>query len=147
MDKSLAATKTAAANLPAGSVKDGIVNNVALSTRINRSRIDSELVPHCLSDTLKLKQRVAALRTFRLYNYQKVIPVIITVAKDQKAPVAVRAAAIEAMGWYVFSTRRGEFLSACEEIISSGNAPKPVINEALKTKNRLIAGANDPVTP
>jgi hypothetical protein len=104
-------------------------------------------VPLSLSDTLKVKKRIATLRTFRLYNYQEVIPVLIKVAKDEKAPPEVRATALEAMGWYVFSARRGEFTSACDELLKKTDAPKIVKAEALKTKNRLAAGANDPVTP
>lgn len=130
-----------------GSKKESFLADFKRSRLYYHSRLDSDLVPLSLNDTLSVKSRVQTIRTFRLYNYTGAVPVLLNVALKAGNPNRVRVTAIEAMGWYSFSYRRGEFIDACNKLIADPSSAPEVKNEALKTKNRLMTGSNDPVTP
>ncbi len=130
-----------------GSQKTAFLSSFKRSLAYSRSRVDSDLIPLSLSDTLSVKARVSTIRTFRLYNYRKAIPALVNIATNMKNNPRVRTAAIEAMGWYSFSSRRDEFIDACRVVIADASHAPEVKSEALKTINRLTGGANDPVTP
>jgi len=58
----------------------------------------------------------------------------------------VRIAGLEALGWFTFSHQRDQIITACKHIIQA-DADKSVQTEALKTRNRILAGMTDPVNP
>jgi hypothetical protein len=96
--------------------------------------------------SLTVEQRVRAVRTYRLYRAHPAVPGLIALARTADDP-AVRRAALEALGWFVFATEREEIAAACREITADPDSPPPVRDEAAKTVRRLRAGANDPVLP
>lgn len=56
-------------------------------------------------------------------------------------------AALEALGWFIFTYNRSIIISACEEISTQKDNPISVAQEAFKTKKRFLVGANNPITP
>jgi len=133
--------------LPSNVEKNKIIMSSKRIADLGNERIHGDLIPKCLSDTMKLKSRISNIRTFRLYNYQEVMPTLITLAKNENEKPVIRQTALEAMGWYVFAWNRSEFVKACDELLASNNTPASVRSEAVKTRNRLTEGPNDPITP
>ncbi|MGD8777821.1 MAG: hypothetical protein PVH88_02550 [Ignavibacteria bacterium] len=41
----------------------------------------------------------------------------------------------------------GEIIDAVDKIINNNNTPQSLLNEAMKTRNKLEAGCNVPITP
>jgi hypothetical protein len=110
-------------------------------------RLEEDGFARALDETAPDIQRIRAVRTFRLYNYQSAIPVLIEVATSEKSSEAVATAALEVLGWFTFSHNRQRIIEICEELLNREGVPDAVAGEALKTKNRLITGANHPLTP
>ena len=106
-----------------------------------------ELIPQIFSDTLKLKSKLSQIRTFRNYRFKDGIPELIKLALIKKENSIVRVNTIEALGWYSFSLQKNDILSACDVIINDKSNPDEVIQEAIRTKNRLNTGANDVLLP
>jgi len=92
-------------------------------------------------------KRVSALRTFRLYRVHTIVPVLIALASAADDEPTVRCAAIEALGWFVYSNRRPMMEAAIAAIAEDAAQPKTVRDEAQKTLNRLRTGANDTLLP
>jgi hypothetical protein len=135
-------------SLPPSEIRKRIVETFERSVGRIRKDIDSESTPIILSDTASIKSRVSKLRTFRLYNYEEVIPVLIAAAENEHNPVRVRVAALETMGWYSFSYQRTTFLTSIDALLNQQKELTPAVqSEAVRTKNRLLTGANDPITP
>jgi hypothetical protein len=109
--------------------------------------LNKELIPEIFSDTLKLKSRLSQVRTFRNYRFNDGIPELIRLALIKNVNTMVRVNSIEALGWYGFSLQKKNILWACDVIINDTTNPDELIQEAIRTKNRLITGANDALLP
>ncbi len=108
---------------------------------------DENLFSVIVDEAADTGSRIRALRRFRLYNYQKAIPSIITVARNSETDAEVRVTAFEVMGWYTFSHNRDKLIEICDEVLNQPDVPQSVADEALKTLNRLKTGPNNPMSP
>lgn len=100
-----------------------------------------------LDRALPAAKRVAALRTFRLYRQHAIVPTLLGLAAAADEDEAVRAAAIEALGWFVYSPLVPALTAAMIRLADDAAAPAAVRAEARKTARRLRDGANDPLLP
>ncbi|MCX8010985.1 MAG: HEAT repeat domain-containing protein, partial [Ignavibacteria bacterium] len=125
--------------------KDKLKEDFSRSLKRSEQWLHDELLPTIKSDTVKLRKRISDARTFRNYTFEDAVEELIALAKDTKIDGTLRSTIIEALGWYYFSPKRFEIIKACDEIILSDI--KNVSDEALRTRNRLIEGANNPITP
>jgi hypothetical protein len=99
------------------------------------------------TDTLKLKKRISTSRTFRNYRFQEAMPELIAFAKDSQQDQALRIHVIEALGWFTFAHDRSQIIKACDDILKENELSQEIRDEAIKTKNRVIEGANNSLTP
>ena len=109
--------------------------------------LHKELIPQIFSDTLKLKSKLSQIRTFRNYRFIQGIPELVKLSLTKSANTIVRVNTIEALGWYTFSLQKDNILGACDVIIKDKTNPDELIQEAIRTKNRLLTGANDVILP
>lgn len=100
-----------------------------------------------LDRNLPAKKRVSALRSFRLYRVHAMVPDLLAIARAADDDAAVRVTAIEALGWFVFSSQRESIGAALDTLAADAAAPEGVRAEAKKTSRRLKDGANDPLLP
>jgi HEAT repeat protein len=91
--------------------------------------------------------RMDAIRAFRHVHAPAAIEPLLALAKDEARDAKMRRAAIEALGWFVYSRERASIESANEQLAATASAPQAVRDEATKTVRRLRAGANHPLTP
>jgi hypothetical protein len=134
-------------NMPNNVSKEKLKNLMNASFKRSDEWLNKELLPDIFSDTLKLKSRLSQIRTFRNYRFSSGIPELIKLALSKNEKPIVRINTIEALGWYSFSLQKDNILLACNEIISDKNSPDELIQEAIRSKNRLITGANDVLLP
>ncbi|MBM4061363.1 MAG: hypothetical protein FJ265_09770 [Planctomycetes bacterium] len=97
--------------------------------------------------SLPVEKRVTALRTFRLYRVHAVVPELLALAQAADDEAAVRTAAMEALGWYGYSSQRDGIAAAADALAADPGVPEAVRAEARKTARRLRDGANDPLLP
>jgi hypothetical protein len=143
----LRAVEKAIDEMPVNVSKEKLKHLMTASFRRSDEWLNKELIPQIFSDTLKLKSKLSQIRTFRNYRFNNGIPELIKLALIKKENPTVRVNTIEALGWYSFSLQKNKILSACNEIINDKTNPDEVIQEAIRTKNRLITGANDVLLP
>lgn len=91
-----------------------------------------------------VKKKIREVKTFRNYNFQPALPDLMEIARNKSEIPELRTAILEVLGWYGFSYNREIILVLCEEILNDAKNPKSVQNEALKTKNRILEGSNNP---
>jgi hypothetical protein len=99
------------------------------------------------NDSLKLSKRIGAVRSIRNYNFVKAIPLLLEISKDASQPEELRIVIIESLGWFTFNKEKDTILTAIEEILAKDDNSSGIIEEALKSKNRLTFGSNVPFTP
>ncbi len=107
----------------------------------------NEIISNIKNDTLKISKRLSSVRTLRNYNFTDVLPELFLAVKDKKIPSKIRIAIIEAMGWYNYSMKKSKIIKVMDEILTTKGEGNSILNEALKTKKRLLAGCNEPLTP
>jgi HEAT repeat protein len=133
--------------MPVNVPKDKLIKLMKASYDRSNEWLYKELIPQIFSDTLKLKARLSQIRTFRNYRFINAIPEMIKLALMKNENAIVRTNTIEALGWYTFSLQKDNILTACDVIIKDKSNPNELVQEAIRTKNRLITGANDVVLP
>ena len=143
----LRAVERAIDEMPANDSKEKLKHLMNTSFRRSDEWLNKELIPQIFSDTLKLKSKLSQIRTFRNYRFNDGIPELIKLSLIKNEKAIVRVNAIEALGWYSLSLQKNNILSACNEIIADKSNPDEVIQEAVRTKNRLITGNNDVLLP
>jgi arginine/lysine/ornithine decarboxylase len=74
------------------------------------------------------------------------MPELLELASNRSIDAQVRIAVIETLGWYGFAYNKDEIVKMCNEILDRDSNPREVKDEALKTRNRILAGFNNPVT-
>lgn len=97
--------------------------------------------------SLPAKKRIGAVRSFRLYRVHAAVPDLLAIAQANDDDTAVRTTALEALGWYGYSSQRDAILAAADGIAADAAAAEVVRAEAKKTARRLRAGGNDPLLP
>jgi len=145
--RALEAMRAAIAALPAFPPTEKILADYTRSLTYARTKVFTELIPNTLSDTLTVKKRVGAIRNFRVYNYHEAVPTLVSIATKAAEHPQVRAAALEAMGWYSLAVERPVIIDACVKIAADAAAPEAVRQAAVQTKNRLAGGPNEVLTP
>ncbi|MGD8782013.1 MAG: hypothetical protein PVH88_24005 [Ignavibacteria bacterium] len=110
-------------------------------------RLLNEAISIVNDDTLKLGKRIFYSTILRNRNYIEALSPFLKVITDEEAESELRIAIIEALGWYTYSSKREDIINTVNEIIKTGTAPKEVLAEAIKTKNRLSVGSNVSITP
>lgn len=133
--------------LPESSANNEFLNWMRNSYERSTARLRENIIPELTTDSLSLKTRISAVRTLRNYQYQETLPVLLTLVSDEKEDPGLRIIGLEALGWYAFSYNRSAILSACENLLQRTETSADVKTEALKTKQRIIAGYTDPLNP
>ncbi|MDD5766235.1 MAG: HEAT repeat domain-containing protein [Candidatus Marinimicrobia bacterium] len=132
--------------MPKSDYMDDLEKNIRFTAERSDKWLNQELIPNLLSDTVKVKGRLDAIRTFRNYQFTAAIPGLMTVASNPAMESQVRIAALESLGWFVFSYQHNQIIAACESIRKT-DRDAGVKAEALKTRNRILVGMTDPVNP
>ncbi len=109
--------------------------------------LNEEIIPNILNDTLKLKNRIQEVRTFRNYKFVEAIPFLLEQVKNNKQPDSLRVNIAESLGWFTFYHDKSKIIRVMEEIFNSPEASNLLKREVLRTKNRLLAGQNDVFLP
>ncbi len=109
-------------------------------------RRQSEIIEFVMNDTIDLRKRIYEVRTFRKYVYEDVVSYLLAILQDDTKPLELKLAIVEVLGWYTFSPQRFRIIQICELVINSKTSER-LMEEALKTINRLKFGSNNPFTP
>lgn len=134
-------------NLPPSDLREQLGKLYLPSLERNQTWVFDEIIPNIKNDTLKLSKRIQEVKTFRNYKFRDAIPVLLEILADRKHPDSLRTAIVEALGWFSFSIEKNTILGAIEKIIDDKTSSILLRNEAIKTKNRLVVGANDAMLP
>jgi HEAT repeat protein len=133
--------------MPASRVDD-INNSIRVLWNSSNRRLYDDLLKSLSESGLTDRQKNNQLRIFRNYQFPEAIPVLLETGISENESDYIRTVALEALGWYHLNPDATE---KCEVILNTliedDNTPAVVKNEALKTMNRLKAGANNPITP
>lgn len=81
--------------------------------------------------------RIAAIRSIRNNNYHEYVPQYLEFVADPAQPDHLRVMMAEALGWFTLSTRRGEILAACGELLKDRKLPPALRAELQQTVRRL----------
>ena len=133
--------------LPQSDFRETKKRIAGLSFESSRREYAEELIPQLRSDSLSLKKRLNAVRKFRNYQDQLLLPELIQLIKRDTDDMTLRINALEALGWFAFSHNRSDLITVCDEIMEISQPSEALYREALKTRKRLIAGSNDPLNP
>jgi len=127
--------------------KNRLKDILVRSAERSQEWLSKDLLNRLQNDSLEVRKRIGAVRTFRNYRFQSVPPVLIRIAGAANEPEVLRVACLEALGWYTLSASRQPLIDFCEKLSQDSLAPETVRLEAMKTRNRLIQGPNDSITP
>lgn len=133
--------------LPDVASKEILKNQLASSFIRSDEWLNKEIIPHILSDTLKLKSKLQEVRTFRNYKFAEAVPFLLEQLQNKKQPDSLRSYIAEALGWFTFYHDREKIIKVVDEVLNSKDTPQIIKNEVLRTKNRLLAGSNDAMLP
>lgn len=134
-------------SMPDIASKDFIKSQLETSLVRSHEWLNNEIIPHILSDTLKLRSKLSEVRTFRNYKFIEAIPLLLEQLQNEQQPDSVRRYIAEALGWFNFYYNRDIILSALEQTLQSANTPAEVRKEVLRTRYRLLIGQNDVMLP
>ncbi len=140
-------TKLFVDELPDFYNKERILESRLSSIDRSRKWLNEEIIASLTNDSLSAKKKRNELRTFRNYNFVNGIEPLVEYLKNSENPGELRITAAEALGWFNYNFKRGIIIKACDEILSRENESQEFLNEVLKSRNRLLTGANVPLTP
>ena len=126
---------------------DAIIKLLKTTSIARAKDVREEYLPKIGDEKLPLRKRISAIRFFRNYRFHAAVPELITLAKSKSIDDNLRKTIIEALGWFVYSYQNKRIIKFCDSVLADKNADGIMQREALKTKNRLLAGANHPLTP
>ena len=110
----------------------------ALTTLIQRGAASWENnIAVVLNKTSKAKDKRFEIGRHRNQNYARSVEPLITFMLDASQDMDLRIRTVEALSWYNHSVKRPEIIAACEKLIAA-NENSRLVDEAVKTKNRLI---------
>lgn len=90
-----------------------------------------------LDKTSNAKDKRFEISRHRNQTYVRSVEPLITFMLDPSRSMDLRIMTVEALSWYNHSVKRMEIIAACEKLIAA-NENSRLVNEAVKTKNRLI---------
>jgi hypothetical protein len=134
-------------NMPHSADKEILTKNTTHSLKRTHGWLYDELLPAIQSDTLELKDKIGSVRTFRNYTFHDGIDELIGVMGDNQTDSKLRIKIAEALGWFTFSHRREEIITACNELLQDEGISSELKQELIKTRKRLNHGPNNPITP
>ncbi len=120
---------------------------VVFSLSRSEEWLQEDLLKRLFDQNEKLKKRISAIRTFRNYRFHKIIPQLTQIAENKSEIPIIRQTVIEALGWFTLSHEKEKIISTCDAILLQSDLPTEIRNETIKTKNILLQGPNDPITP
>jgi len=135
------------AELPSSDYKNQLEKLYIPSLERNKTWVFDEIIPNIKNDTLQLKKRISEAKTFRNYKFRDAIPELVGIMLDNNQPDSLRNSIVEALGWFSFSIEKKTILGAIEKVIVDKSSSGYLKNEAVKTKYRLIQGANEVMLP
>ncbi|MCF7886160.1 MAG: HEAT repeat domain-containing protein, partial [Candidatus Marinimicrobia bacterium] len=133
-------------NIP-GSDNQELEDRIITSFENTREWLYDELLSTIHSDTMEVKEKIGAVRTFRNYTFHDAVDNLVEVLLDSSQEVKLRIKVAEALGWFTFSINRRKIVTACDQIIEAKDTHEELLAEAIKTKNRIQQGSNNPITP
>lgn len=139
-----AAFQQVLSQMPATAYLQRVGAEMVISFKRVRNSVFQELLPEIKNDSLSLKKRIEAVRTLRNYQYQDALSVLLALSRDNQTPAALRVAILEALGWFNGSYNRHLIIAVTSEIYQDPANPEEVRKEALKTKQRILDGPNEP---
>ncbi|MDZ7763798.1 MAG: hypothetical protein U5K00_05160 [Melioribacteraceae bacterium] len=146
-DKMLQEAEKIVSELPDFVNKEGLLNIFNKTADKSRKWLNEDIIPTIMDDTLSLTKRINSVRTLRNYNFKDAVPKLLTILEEENIPVKLKTVIVEAMGWYNYSYERANIIATLGSIIEDEGTAIPLLNEAVKTRNRLISGCNVPITP
>ncbi|MDE6370591.1 MAG: HEAT repeat domain-containing protein, partial [Duncaniella sp.] len=87
--------------------------------------------------SLKERKRISHIRHVRNNPHTYNIDDYIAVVADDENPEAVRVNMAEALGWFNYSSRKGDIVAAFEKMLAENSLPDSVRAEMVQTVNRL----------
>lgn len=132
--------------MPEESNKGSIREMIKGSILSSGERLNKELLPNIMNDSLRVRKKIKEIETLRIYNYIQAVPQLLQLAVNTREDVAIRVATLEALGWYSLSFNKEIILKTCDDLISRSDTPQVVKEEAIRTKNRIKEGFNNPIT-
>jgi len=127
--------------------KTGLQKRTINSFNRSHEWLNNELIPKLRDKDLTLKKRISAARTFRNYRFHLAVPELIAIIRDAGQNISLRLTLTEALGWYHYSYRCNEIVQFMDELTGDDSVPRELQLTAQMTRNRLIAGPNNPITP
>lgn len=146
-DKMIQEAEKVVAELPNFVDKEGLLNIFNKTADKSRKWLNEDIIPTIMDDTLSLTKRINSVRTLRNYNFNDAVPKLLTILEEENIPVKLKTVIVEAMGWYNYSEERANIIATLGSIIEDETTAIPLLNEAVKTRSRLISGCNVPITP
>jgi len=147
INESVGSVKNYLSKLRTSDYKTQLENNYIPSLERNKSWVFDEIIPTIKNDTLKLSKRIQEVKTFRNYKFRDAIPFLNELLLDGNQPDSLRAATVEALGWFSFSIEKKAIVTAIEKVIDDKSTSIFLKNEAVKSKFRLLQGANEVMLP
>lgn len=133
--------------MPEIASKEKLLSYYNSSADRNRKWLYDELMQNIYSDTSKLKSKLNDTRTFRNYKFHEAIPYLLKLLVDEKQENQLRINIAEALGWYTFSIQKDLILNTIQKLINRPNKKNELNQELIRSKNRLIIGANNSFLP
>ncbi|HDT12332.1 MAG TPA: HEAT repeat domain-containing protein, partial [Candidatus Marinimicrobia bacterium] len=132
---------------PAGQIED-INKTIQILWQNSNRRLYDDFLKSLKDTSLTDRQKNNQLRIFRNYQFPEAIPILLETGISETESDYIRTVALEALGWYHLNPDVMEQSKIdLNKLIENESNPEVVRNEALKTFNRLNAGANNPITP
>lgn len=105
-------------------------------TFASRKRL-SQMASEVPDKEIKLSSRLMGVSSLRNNNYHKNIDRYLSVLSDSNEDLNLRVKLAEALGWFVYSSGRGEIAKTCKEIAGLNETPEVLRKELLKTVKRV----------
>jgi hypothetical protein len=140
-------TKSFVDQMPDFYNKEELLKRRIASVERSEKWLNDEILGSLKNDSLSLKKKRNEIRTFRNYNFVDGVEPLTEYLKDSNNPDELRITAAEALGWFNYNYKRDLIIKACKEILIRENESEELLTEVLKTKKRLMTGANVPLTP
>jgi len=97
-----------------------------------------------LADTTqKMSSRRWGVQVLRNNNYGAPLDTYFDILKNPQDDLTIRISLAEALGWYIYSQRRGEIVETCREVANNHTTDPLLKKELLKTVSRLESYLRD----
>ena len=146
-EKALKICSKSISSLPSSEYQKELLKSVTHSFKRTADWLNSELKLLIRDKSKPLKKRISAARRLRNYRFHQIIPDLINTALDKTDDLDLRIQVVETMGWFGLSFDNYDIVAVCNSIIDMTDSPEILKDMALMTKNRIVQGLNNPITP